>query len=636
MSPDVSLKDFLNELATERGLDLRGYKTSTLQRRIRRRMDTLKLHSLGEYQHYIREHTNEVPQLLNTILTNVTEFFRDSQAWDVLRRDVLPVLLDALKPGDTFRAWSAGCATGEEAYSLAILVAEYLQSRLKDLEIKIYATDSDEQALTVARRGEYPTKALRRVPAELRERYFRGDGLSRVDSLVRRMVIFGRSNIAMDAPIPHVSLVICRNVLIYFDSATQKEILRRLRYALEPGGVLFLGKSETLVKHADFFEPVNSKWRIFRRALESGPNTSEETAIFDKENPAAKTREELLILKAYYSTIFQTLEPGLLVLDPSDKVTSANDAVYRIWGVDTSGLVGYPIEKTSLAQICPELVSHIAASRTDKQPILRFECTTPDQKAVTVTVRPILGEAGAGRIGTLVYMEDTTHHRQLEATVEELQATSEELQSANEELETTNEEMQSTNEELETTNEELQSSNEELETTNEELQSLNEELETTNEELAQRSRELDETNARYSELMERMPWPVLLIDPKLNVVLWSTAAQALFGFATPSDKGMTLHEVPMDRRLQEDIVRQCREVTRNGRPRIIRNRRLRTPRFDQPVNVHFAPISEKSVGREILLMFEPLPRNARNNAKSRSKPRNSRPARTRATKKKRR
>jgi two-component system CheB/CheR fusion protein len=630
MSADLSLRDFLDELADERGLDLRGYKITTLTRRIRRRMDSLKIRSLGDYQQHIREHSDEVANLLDTVLINVTEFFRDPQAWDLIRRQVLPMLLDPLKPGDTFRAWSAGCATGEEVYSLAILVHDYLQNAAKDLEIKIYATDSDEQALAVARRGEYLSKALRRVPAELRERYFRGDGMSRVENAIRRMVIFGRSNIALDAPIPHVMLVVCRNVLIYFDSATQREILRRLRYALEPGGVLFLGKSETLVKHSGFFEPLNPKWRIFRRIPETQQQAAEE-----QDTSVGKAREELLTLRAYYSTIFQTLEPGLLVLDPKDKVTSVNDAVFQIWGIENSGVIGSPLQKTALAQVCHDLPSQVADSKQLNQPLVRFECTTPDEKVVTVTVRPIVAEGGAKRIGTLVYMEDTTHHRQLESTVEELQATSEELQSANEELETTNEEMQSTNEELETTNEELQSSNEELETTNEELQSLNEELETTNEELAQRSRELDETNARYGELVERMPWPVLLVDSKQNVILWSSTAQNMFGFATPSEKGMNLNEVGLDPRLREDIIRHLRKTAKNADTQTLRNRELRTGRYAGRVSIHLVPISEKSIGRETLLMFEPLPRVSTNNKGKNKKPAragNSMPRKNKASK----
>jgi two-component system CheB/CheR fusion protein len=221
---------------------------------------------------------------------------------------------------------------------------------------------------------------------------------------------------------------------------------------------------------------------------------------------------------------------------------------------------------------------------------------------ITVTIKPITMENN-GIVGTLISMENVTSRMTLQSTIEELETTAEELQSANEELETTNEELQSTNEELETTNEELQSTNEELETTNEELQSLNEELETTNEELSSRTRELDEVNARYSEMMERMPWPVLLVNDDTLIYMFNSAAQKLFGFAHPSEKGMKLQELPLNNTARQAMLRRHRSVIHTRKQSSIHNCQLVTNRFDGRADVHFTPLSTDT-GHGVIVMFQ--------------------------------
>jgi len=261
----LTLDELLQNLAAERDLDLRGYKQTTLERRLRKRLGQLSIGSYENYLDYVRANPDETNLLLDTVLINVTEFFRDPAAWDVIAEDVLPMLLKNIRPGGTFRGWVAGCASGEEVYSLAILVAEHFGSNVSDYDIKIYATDVDESALNIARRGEYPAERLRRVRPQWRSKYFTDQKMPRVVRDIRRMLIFGRSDIVHDAPISHVQILVCRNVLIYFDSLTQKHILNRLHYALDPGGVLFLGKSESKLSESVLFRPINSRWRIFRR-----------------------------------------------------------------------------------------------------------------------------------------------------------------------------------------------------------------------------------------------------------------------------------------------------------------------------------------------------------------------------------
>ncbi|HKT50399.1 MAG TPA: protein-glutamate O-methyltransferase CheR, partial [Candidatus Angelobacter sp.] len=489
MAEQITLLDLVGVLAEERGVDLRGYKHTTLGRRVQRRMQQLSIGSYQDYIEYVRQHEGETSELLNTVLINVTRFFRDTHAWDTLQEEVLPGLFRHRPIGTPFRVWCAGCSTGEEAYSAAIMLCEFLGPRIKNCEIKIYGTDHDEEALTIARRAEYSPEHVRGMRPEILEKYFTGDTRLRVRREVRRMVIFGRSNLLTDAPISHVDLLVCRNVLIYFDTTAQEHIMRHLRYALNEGGVLFLGKAESQLKRNSDFIPISPRWRIFQRRSSKSSIQWHEIAgrtNMDSESND-KTQQELRSLKAYYDTVLGTLESGVLVLDSNDTIITENEKVLRLWEL-SSKITGQKLQDTELWQRCPELKQHLDESRKGQPHSVDFECYANPATTVKVTVKPILTEPGAELLlGTFIYMENATPRVTLQSTVEELETTAEELQSTNEELETTNEELQSTNEELETTNEELQSTNEELETTNEELQSLNEELETTNEELSSRT-----------------------------------------------------------------------------------------------------------------------------------------------------
>jgi two-component system CheB/CheR fusion protein len=602
MAEEQTIKDLVHELAEERGLDLRGYKFTTLERRVRRRMHQLNLGSYTEYLDYIRGDHNETDKLLDTVLINVTRFFRDVQAWDALAQEVLPALFNNKPPGSSLRVWCAGCATGEEPYSVAILLCELLGTKTKDYEIKIYATDIDQGALNIARRAEYTPESLRGVRPAIKAKYFTGESNFRVSREVRRMVIFGRSNLLIDAPILHVDLLLCRNVLIYFDATAQEHVMGRLRYALNDGGFLFLGKAESQLKRKAEFIPVNQRWRIFQRRVTSGNWTGNPGKRNMELELNDKADQELDRVKLYYETVLSTLEPGVIVLDGHDTVITENDKVLKLWAL-TDKLVGHLLQETELWRRCPDLAKHLEETRVAGPKTVRFDCAAAQNTAVTVTIKPILSGSAAGRVGTLIYMENVTSRVKLQNTIEEMEATTEELQSTNEELETTNEELQSTNEELETTNEELQSTNEELETTNEELQSLNEELETTNEELSSRTRELDEVNARYSEMLERMPWPVLLVNDGALVYTFNSAAQKLFGFAHPSERGMNLQELPLDNKARQAMLRRHRAAVQLGKQSSIKNFPLTTNRFSGVADVHFTPLSTDT-GNGVIVMFQ--------------------------------
>jgi two-component system CheB/CheR fusion protein len=607
MSHELALRDLLEELAEQRSFDFRGYKSTTLERRFRRRMFQLNMGSYAEYAEYLRKHPDEINQLLSTILINVTEFFRDPPAWEILRHEILPPLIKQLKPGASFRAWSAGCSGGEEAYSIAIMLTELFGPRIVDFDVKIYATDVDHEEVVTARRGEYSAEALKRIRPEWRDKYFYGKGVLRAKREIRRLVIFGHGNLAQDAPISHVNLLLCRNVLIYFDSTLQKQILARLHYALDPGGVLFLGKSESQLTNSTQFKRLNSRWRIFQRITQIGsaeapPGTAE--IIERRDELPSAAREELSSLRLHQRYMLETLNVGILILGSDDIVHQHNASFPTLYGLPSMHLLGRRIQDTDLFVRTPELGEHLQATRVSHQSS-RFRARLKvggEDRLLEIVIRPVLDDQGNPG-GTYIYCEDVSVQEKLQSTVEELGSTTEELQSANEELETTNEELQSTNEELETTNEELQSTNEELETTNEELQSLNEELGTTNQELEERTKDLHEINSIYVQTLEKLRMPIMLVNQDRRIEFWNSTLLRLFGFRTKPPVELQLEQLPVPEKLRTLIVRRHRSVLMKGQPSVARGQELGGPL--PSVDIHFSLIPRDERSDNVLIMFEP-------------------------------
>lgn len=608
MAGEVNLKELLQELAEERNFDFRGYKPTTLDRRFRRRMFQLNLGNYAEYAEYIRAHPGEIDQLLNTILINVTEFFRDPPAWEILRNELLPKVLAHLKPGHSFRAWSAGCATGEEPYSIAMLLAEHFGNRIQDYDIKVYATDIDQEALSFARRGEFSRDSVKRVRPEWREKYFHGTKSLRINREIRRLVIFGCSNLGQDAPISHVNLLVCRNLLIYFDSDLQKQILSRLHYALEPGGILFLGKAESQLTNSGQFKRLNARWRIFQPISSSPPLVerieTRQEKLEPEMNPPSRTLQQLDLLRQNQRHLLETLRVGVLALSSDEVVAQHNAAALTLCGITPVNLSGKRIADTEVCVRIPELALQLQATRVNNESS-RFPTRIKigvEERLLEVTIRPLLD--GGERSGTLIYIDDQTVQEKLEATVDELESTSEELQSANEELETTNEELQSTNEELETTNEELQSTNEELETTNEELQSLNEELETTNQELEERTKELDQVNSVYAQTLEKVRLPVMLVNRERKIEFWNAMALRLFGFKNKPPMDVTIDQLPLPRVLKSGLIRRHRTVLERQQPTVARAQFL-GDRLNSVADIHFSVIPREDKSTSVLIIIEP-------------------------------
>jgi two-component system CheB/CheR fusion protein len=521
-----------------RGFDFTGYKRSTLQRRVHRRMSLLDLATFGEYRDYLELQPEEFAHLFDSMLINVTGFFRDPLAWQSLREKVLPELLSAKGARSPIRVWSAGCATGEEAYTLAIVLAEAIGPEQFRERVKIYATDLDEDALQQARTGAYEARTLADVPEKLRDIYFEPTGTKRAFRRdLRRQVIFGRNDLTHDAPISRVDLLVARNTLMYFNADTQANIIRRFHFALSYPGYLFLGKAEMLLNHADRFQPLDLRKRLFRKIspaiIEPGQLGGWSEMI--TREPAGGRLEAAALSSG---PVVQ------LAVDLTDKLRVANAAAESLFNLRPRDL-GRPFQDLEVSYRPAELRSRIEQTRTELRPIELHdvEWQRPggaEPSFYDISLVPLFGAPG-DLIGVGVSFIDVTRYRRVRDELAyantELERAYEELQSLNEELETTNEELQSTNEELETTNEELQSTNEELETMNEELQSTNDELQVINEELRGRTEELDQTNGFLGSVLRSLGSAVIVLTEQMRVRVWSPGAADLWGLRPEEAEG---------------------------------------------------------------------------------------------------
>jgi two-component system CheB/CheR fusion protein len=546
----VDLEALLDYLRESRGFDFGGYKRTSLGRRIRHRMDQVGIGTYHDYLDLLQVDAGEFTALFNTILINVTSFFRDPDAWQVLRTEVVPALLTERSPGDPLRAWSTGCSSGQEAYSLAMLLAEELGLDNYLKQVKIYATDIDEEALTQARQASFSEADLEGVPAELRTKYFElRDGRHVFQPDLRRTVIFGRNDLVQDAPISRVDLLLCRNTLMYFNAETQQRMLNRFHFALVPRGVLFLGRAEMLLGRTRLFEPIDLKQRIFRRVANRTMAGARPVASgADQGQPSDRLRE----------LAFAATPVAQIVVGTDDTLVLQSDLAATLFGLSRRDL-GRPIRELEVSHQPLVLRSYLDQVLAERKPVRISEVEFARHGSVVnwfeVHLNPVTD--GSELLGVSVVYHDVTATRALRLEVDrasrQLESTNAELLSTNEELETTNEELQSTVEELETTNEELQSTNEELETMNEELQSANDELQIINEALRERSTELNDVNDFLESVLTAFTVGVIVVDLELLVLAWNAAAQELWGVRGDEAEGR--HLLNLDVGLPADVLR---------------------------------------------------------------------------------
>jgi two-component system CheB/CheR fusion protein len=540
-APDREFDALLEYLKQTRGFDFNAYKPPSLQRRIVKRMQAVGVQGFANYMDYLEVHPDEFAALFDVILINVTAFFRDTPAWEYLRDEVVPALLASHPAPQPIRVWSAGCASGEEPYSVAMLLAEALGREAFRARVKIYATDADELALNEARAATYAAARVEAVPEALVAKYFSREGDRYVfDKDLRRSVIFGRHDLVQDAPISRVDLLICRNALMYFNTEAQGRMLSRFHFALSENGFLFLGKAEMLFAHTPLFAPLDLRSRIFRKVIKDNWRA--------RMSPAGRTTDEGGLghgspQSAMYLAAFDVSAGAQVVIDSGGLLSLCNERARSLFNLVPSD-VGRPLQDLDLSYRPIELRSHIKEALDQEHPIVLrdVEGDTParDRRWFDVHIVPIT-DGTSRAIGVSVTFFDVSRvqdlQNQLTRSKQDLETAYEELQSTNEELETTNEELQSTVEELETTNEELQSTNEELETMNEELQSTNEELHAINEEVRQRGSELLDANGLLESILTGVRSSVIVLDRELRVIAWNRRSEDLWGMRAEEVRG---------------------------------------------------------------------------------------------------
>jgi two-component system, chemotaxis family, CheB/CheR fusion protein len=540
---DESFEALLRYMRDSRGFDFTGYKRTSLMRRVRHRMTHAGHESFEEYLDVLQASSDEFAALFNTILINVTAFYRDPDAWDYIASDVIPRLLAERGPDTPVRVWSAGCASGQEAYTLAMLLAEALGPEAFRQRVKIYATDVDEDALTEARAASYDGKAVESVPPDMLTKYFeQQNGRYTFHKDLRRAVIFGRNDLVRDAPISRVDLLVCRNTLMYMNAETQRNVLGRLHFALAVQGTLFLGHAEMLLSHSDRFTPLNLKHRIFRKA--PGSHTG-----LERYDPAATMYErqgDIAGLTTVRDLAFRANPVAQIVVTGEDTVAMINHQAETMFGLSARD-IGRLLRDLEVSSRPVELRAYLEQAKVDRRsariPDVKWQRAGAETIWFEIHVNPLV-DSENGLLGVSIVFFDVTATRALldkvVATNHQLEAAYEELQSTNEELETTNEELQSTVEELETTNEELQSTNEELETMNEELQSTNDELHTINDTLRERSVELDDARTFLDSLINSVHLGLVVVDREMRVVVWNRGCEELWGLRADETNGELL------------------------------------------------------------------------------------------------
>lgn len=542
----TGLEKVLILLRRQTGHDFSAYKRSMIERRIERR---LALHRLTDYDGYIgtlRENPNELELLFRELLIGVTGFFRDEEVWNNLRDAVLPELLRQRPAGGELRAWVAGCSTGEEAYSLAMVFLEAVEALQPEhrITLQIFATDLDQDAINRARTGFYPQGIAKDVPAERLERFFTHDESGyRVIKKVRDMVVFAKQNVVSDAPFTKLDLLSCRNLLIYLVAELQRKLLPLFHYCLNPGGFLLLGNSETIGPATELFAPLAGKARIFRRLEAASPLGRMHFPVAFSRLPMRGMADDGTL------TGEPALGPDLPLLanefllrncTPAAVLTTGDGDILYIHGKTGSYLEPAAGKANwNLFAMAREELSHAVfeafqrALRKQAAVVMKGIRVTARGTARTVdlAVHPIKEPAALAGLVVVVFSDSTSvlpveprgkhgesapGERLVEVT-RSLRHTREELQVLREEMQTTGEELKSSNEELQSANEELQSMNEELTTSKEEMQSMNEELQVVNQDLMVKLQDLSRTNNDMKNLLSGTDIATLFLDNELNV-----------------------------------------------------------------------------------------------------------------------
>jgi len=571
-SSEIKLGDVLHELRLRTGIPFDEYKKSTVARRIERRMALKHASTLSSYLQILRNESDELDTLRRETLIGVTSFFRDPESFDALKESIAEIVQNK-RSGEALRIWVAGCSTGEEAYTIAMLADECLQETSKVIELKIFATDLEQTYLDVATAGTYPESITTEVPEERLKRYFTriGDQL-RIRPEVRKSVIFARHNMISDAPFTKVDLVSCRNTLIYFESDLQERVLKRFQYALGANGVLFLGSSESLGRLQRDFTVINSGARIFRalrpavlslEALQTDPKNLVGTRLrrggeVDTTSPVERARQ----------TLIENLAPPSLLLSRSREVIHIFGDVTPFLKLpkgeatlDASRMLDPTAASALLKLLKQREAEDDAGAMLESQPLKLIEGVDRFYRLQLTLLRDQPKQQG---IQILSFTEvefatdDGTFHRPDDSTDAKVEVLQSELTLTRQNLQNTIEELEASNEELQATNEELLASNEELQSTNEELQSVNEELYTVNSEYQEKIRILDRVNEDLDTMATATGIPTLFLDEQINIVRFTPSITSIYQLRD-SDIGRGLEEFSSKIGF-EDLIACAREA----------------------------------------------------------------------------
>jgi two-component system CheB/CheR fusion protein len=569
-----SLQSVLSQLRNATGHDFRHYKKATILRRLERRMQVTAQPNLAAYDSYLAANPEENKALLGDMLIGVTNFFRDREAFETLEREVVPLIVAAQSRQGAraeLRAWSAGCSTGEEAYSLAMIFIDQLRVDSLNARLQIFATDIDELAIAKARAGVFPLAIMTDIPpSRLRQHMVKESTAYRVRKEVRDRMLFARHNILSDPPFSDLDLVVCRNLLIYLDREVQKEILRTFHFALRPGGYLFLGSSESADLCDEFFLPVDKKNRIYRAREIPGrkPNRTTSATSASIFAPAPKLQQPsqhplLSVADIHNAAIIAQAPPSILIDEEAEILHLSEQAGQYLRY--TGGELSSNLLTLIHPDLRPELRSSLFQFRDRKGPVrsgpVEVGSDSPATSICLVVSSFVQGdfsyilvtfETHVGVAGNLwkEMLEPADQHL-LVALEHELQATKQRLQDTIETSETSTEELKASNEEMQAVNEELRSATEELETSKEELQSVNEELLTVNQELKSKVDETDQVNDYLSNLITSTSIATVFVDRSMHIKWFTPKATDIFSLRQ-ADMGRPLYDIT--HRLQYDTL----------------------------------------------------------------------------------
>jgi len=538
--PSDELEILLKKVKKKTEIDFTNYKHATLLRRLQRRMTTVECTTLGAYLEYVTRHEEELVSFAKDTLISVTSFFRDTEAFNVFS-SYIKELVSNKKSGDEIRVWIAGCATGEEAYSIGILFLEYLEEYGKMCKLQIFATDIDINALSIARSGVYSENAISEVKSEYVEKYFKHtDHGYEVNKFLRDSVVFAKQDLTYDPPFLKLDLITCRNVLIYFNNELQAKVIGMFHYALQSEGYLFLGRSESIGVNSDIFIPLDTKTRVFKKDPKMLLNTKKKISRgylrSSTENISGQRKWEKILqdeIASYYENAAVLVDVDLNIIHTFGQIGKFISF--------PKGSPRYNLQELILELFKPELVplfnvvKKYQEARKGKEKrvdgmLFRLVIKPTKEKAnetYVVLFENVAEEALVGEQDREEQQQNTLG-RMYDYSPEEQLVTQEHLQSLIEELSTSNEEMQALNEEIQASNEEMQATNEELEASNEELQATNEELASVNEELLVKTNELATTNFDFESVYNTLNFPLIVLDTELHLKRFNTTAARMY------------------------------------------------------------------------------------------------------------